>query len=198
MKQYIIPGLAVLIAGILSWLAWTGEAVQVEPASVHTPANEDVVLPIHWGDVGSQLVEKGVIDLDKFKSIYESRGGLGEEEVLLTGGMELKEIRMTAENSGELLNMLWAFGLANKNEILEKGPMRDPRYGGAENFASTGGWSIAKGDAMEHYSAYELVKLTGEQQKRVERVSQNIYRPCCGNSTYFPDCNHGMAMLGFL
>jgi len=29
-------------------------------------------------------------------------------------------------------------------------------------------------------------------------VSQGIYRPCCGNSTYFPDCNHGMAMLGLL
>lgn len=21
---------------------------------------------------------------------------------------------------------------------------------------------------------------------------------CCGNSTYFPDCNHGAAMLGFI
>ncbi|MBI2406221.1 MAG: hypothetical protein HYV25_01400, partial [Candidatus Harrisonbacteria bacterium] len=32
----------------------------------------------------------------------------------------------------------------------------------------------------------------------VERVAKGIYRPCCGNSTYFPDCNHGMAMLGLL
>ena len=32
----------------------------------------------------------------------------------------------------------------------------------------------------------------------MERVSKNIYRPCCGNSVYFPDCNHGMAMLGLL
>lgn len=29
-------------------------------------------------------------------------------------------------------------------------------------------------------------------------MSKNIYRPCCNNSTYFPDCNHGMAMLGLL
>jgi len=32
----------------------------------------------------------------------------------------------------------------------------------------------------------------------VEEMSRGIYRPCCGNSTHFPDCNHGMAMLGLL
>ncbi|KKR78670.1 MAG: hypothetical protein UU22_C0016G0010 [Parcubacteria group bacterium GW2011_GWA2_40_8] len=51
---------------------------------------------------------------------------------------------------------------------------------------------------MDHYSAYLFISLTPDQQALVERVSQNIYRPCCGNSTYFPDCNHGMAMLGLL
>ncbi len=198
MKTYIIPIFAILVAGVLSWAAWQEEGGVPSFSREPHVAMEDVVLPVVWGDIGVRLVEKGVIDWERFASIYESRGGLGEEEALLKGGMELKEIRMTAENSGELLNILWAFGLANKNEILEKGPMTDPRYGGAENFASTGGWTIAKGDAMEHYSAYELVKLTEDQQKKVERVSQGIYRPCCGNSTYFPDCNHGMAMLGLL
>ncbi len=96
------------------------------------------------------------------------------------------------------LNLLWAFGLANKNPILENGPMMDPKYGGAGNFASTGGWTPAKGNAMDHYSKHELVKLTPEQQLLVEKVAKNIYRPCCDNSTYFPDCNHGMAMLGLL
>ncbi|KKS78635.1 MAG: hypothetical protein UV53_C0029G0001, partial [Candidatus Azambacteria bacterium GW2011_GWE1_42_9] len=42
------------------------------------------------------------------------------------------------------------------------------------------------------------ITLTPEQRALVERVSKNIYRPCCNNSTYFPDCNHGMAMLGLL
>ena len=105
---------------------------------------------------------------------------------------------MTQENSGTILNLLWAFGLANKNEILEKGPMMDKRYGGAENFASTGGWTLSKGDSMNHYSMHSFITLTPQQQSLVEKVSQNIYRPCCGNSTYFPDCNHGMAMLGLL
>jgi len=96
------------------------------------------------------------------------------------------------------LNMLWAFGLANKNEILENGPMMDPKYGGADNFASIGGWTLAKGSAMDHYSHHEMLKLTPEQQKKVKRTSKNIYRPCCNNPAYFPDCNHGMAMLGAL
>jgi hypothetical protein len=97
-----------------------------------------------------------------------------------------------------MLNMLWAFGLANKNPILENGPMMDPSYGGAGNFASTGGWTLAKGDTMSHYSMHTLVTLSPAQQALVEKVAKNVYRPCCRNSTYFPDCNHGMAMLGLL
>ena len=51
---------------------------------------------------------------------------------------------------------------------------------------------------MDHYSMHSFAVLTPEQQALVERVSKGIFRPCCGNSTYFPDCNHGMAMLGLL
>jgi hypothetical protein len=29
-------------------------------------------------------------------------------------------------------------------------------------------------------------------------VADAVYRPCCDNPTSFPDCNHGMAMLGLL
>ena len=104
------------------------------------------------------------------------------------------------------LNLLWAFGLANKNPILEQGPMTGSSEAGlsaealakAGGFASTGGWTLSVGDPMSHYSKHALVVLTSAQQELVERVSKNIYRPCCNNSTYFPDCNHGMAMLGLL
>ena len=123
---------------------------------------------------------------------------MGAEMKALIQKSDNGSITMTSQNSGEILNLLWAFGLANKNPILENGPMADPRYGGIENFASTGGWTIAVGDPMSHYSAHQLVTLTAEQQALVENVSKNIYRPCCGNSVYFPDCNHGMAMLGLL
>ncbi|KKU91787.1 MAG: hypothetical protein UY23_C0001G0393 [Candidatus Jorgensenbacteria bacterium GW2011_GWA1_48_11] len=161
-------------------------------------ATDGIQLPVRWGDLGKQLIAKGVIDADKFEAIYANRGGLTPEEKQLLYGAANGNLTINARNSGVILNLLWAFGLANKNEILENGPMTDPRYGGAGNFASTGGWTIAKGGAMDHYSKYSLVVLNSEQQKLVEAVSGGIYRPCCGNSAYFPDCNHGMAMLGLL
>ena len=33
---------------------------------------------------------------------------------------------------------------------------------------------------------------------KAEEVAAAVYRPCCDNPTLFPDCNHGMAMLGLL
>ena len=30
------------------------------------------------------------------------------------------------------------------------------------------------------------------------RVVQHSFRPCCDNSTFFQDCNHGSALLGLL
>lgn len=158
-----------------------------------------VELPVEWGSLGKQMAENGVIDADKFESVYANRGGLSEEELELLYGENNGNLVINSENAGVILNLLWAFGLSNKNPILEEGPMQDSRYGGdASRFASTGGWTIAEGSAMDHYSKYTFVVLTSEQQELVERVSKGIFRPCCGNSTYFPDCNHGMAMLGLL
>ncbi|MBI2632803.1 MAG: hypothetical protein HYW78_00220 [Parcubacteria group bacterium] len=174
------------------------QAAQLSAATEKKVLPDEVIIPIKWGDLGKKLIESGVIDKEKFESIYAQRGGLpGDMKKLLFEGNN-GEIKMTRENAPVLLNILWALGLGNKNEILEKGPMSDPQYGGAGNFASTGGWPLAKGDAMDHYSKHSLIVLTPAQQKIVEDVSKNIYRPCCGNSVYFPDCNHGMAMLGLL
>ena len=157
-----------------------------------------VVLPARWGDLGAKMISVGVIDKVKFEEIYAGRGGLKDEERSLLEGLDNGYLKITPENSGLVLNLLWALGLGNKNEILENGPMTDKKYGGAGRFASTGGWTLADGDPMSHYSKHRFIVLTPEQQALVEKVSKGIYRPCCGNSVYFPDCNHGMAMLGLL
>lgn len=157
-----------------------------------------VVLPVVWGDLGKRLVDGGVIDRQKFEELYADSGDLDENIKSLLSDSNNEALVITKANANVLLNLFWALGLGNKNEILEKGEMTDSRYGGAENFASTGGWTLAKGDSMRHYSSHTLISLTSEQQKLVDGVSRNIYRPCCGNSTHFPDCNHGMAMLGLL
>ena len=157
-----------------------------------------VVLPVTWGDLGKQMVQAGVIDEAQFAALYANRGGLPQDMKALLDSSGNEQVVMTSGNSGIILNLLWALGLGNKNPILENGPMQDPRYGGAGNFASTGGWTLAQGKTMTHYGMHQFVTLTSEQQALVESVAKNIYRPCCGNSVYFPDCNHGMAMLGLL
>lgn len=96
------------------------------------------------------------------------------------------------------LNLLWAFGLADKNQILESGTISDLRYGGPMNMASIGGWTVSDGSPADHMSKHVYVSLTADQQALVGKVSKGIYRPCCDNPTDFPDCNHGMAMLGLL
>ena len=163
-----------------------------------SPVSQTTLFSFRWGSLGAKMVEAGVIDKDKFENLYSQRGGLSEVDKKLLYGTHNGDITITPENSGMMLNMLWAFGLGNKNPILENGPMMDPRYGGAGNFASTGGWTLSNESAMDHYSMHSFVTLTEEQQILVEKVAKNIYRPCCSNSTYFPDCNHGMAMLGLL
>jgi hypothetical protein len=158
---------------------------------------DGVVLPITWGDLGKKMIADGVIDEEKFRGLFKS--GLEEQDEAMLVGSWNEPVVMNSKNSRFLLDVLWAFGLANKNPILTQGEMTSEKYGGdASKFASTGGWSISKGKAMDHYSKYSYIALTGQQQALVEKVSKGIYRPCCGNSTYFPDCNHGMAMLGLL
>ena len=65
-------------------------------------------------------------------------------------------------------------------------------------FASTGGWTVGAKPATELYSSAPIITLNPEQQARLEEVASGVYRPCCDNHTAFPDCNHGMAMLGLL
>ena len=142
------------------------------------------------------MIADGVIDEQKFRALFE--GGLTNTEEQMLSGNSDQPIVLTQQNSRYLLDLLWAFGLANKNDILENGEMTDKQYGGAGNFASTGGWSLAKGAGFDHYSKHAYVSLNDEQQALDDTVSRGNYRPCCGNSTHFPDCNHGMAMLGLL
>ena len=162
------------------------------------PVGQKVSFSLKWGNLGAKMLEAGVIDQAKFENLYSQRGGLSEADKKLLTDNNDGNLIINSENSGVILNMLWALGLGNKNPILENGPMMDKQYGGAGNFASTGGWTLARGDAMTHYSMHSFITLTLEQQALIERVAKNIYRPCCDNSTYFPDCNHGIAMLGLL
>lgn len=193
---YFQPSTATKVAAGKKTLAQTHESNSVADNEVFP--KKGVVLPVTWEDMGKKLASAGAIDAPRFQKFYEDKSGYTDEYDRLLNGSTPGKLKITRENAGFLLNMFWALGLSNKNEILEKGEMSDPKYGGAGRFASTGGWTMAEGDAMNHYSRHSFMTLTPEQQALVEKVSRGIYRPCCGNSVHFPDCNHGMAMLGLL
>jgi len=152
-----------------------------------------------YSDLGPKMIESGVIDLEKFKQTYEkSAQPLTKEQLeILTKGSN-KKIRIDRDNSYFLLNFFWAAGLANKSKVLTEGDIVKYGEGQPGNFASTGGWSLAKSNPMDYYAKSDLIPMTSEQENLVQKVAGNIYRPCCNNSTAFPDCNHGMALLSVL
>jgi len=159
---------------------------------------DEVNLGISFKDIVVKMVEAGVIDKDKFFKLYEERGGLSQEEKDLLGKSSDKPIVVTAANSGLILNLLWPLGIANRTAILSEGSMGTQYNKEVGNFASTGGWTVGKEAGGKLFNRFSLIALTPDQEAMVKDIAQNIYRPCCGNSTYFPDCNHGAAMLGFI
>jgi len=202
----VIGTLVVFLIGLgTGYLKWgqdeTAELEQKELSVLYEQVNpkDGYALPVSYGDFGPRLIESGVIDYDAFAAIYQNSGNpLSAEQIEILKSGSDKEIIINAENAHFLLNFFWAIGLANKNSILTEGPMVQYSNGQVERFASTGGWSLASKPIKDLYASMDLIPLTAEQQKLVEEVATSIYRPCCDNHTLFPDCNHGMAMLGVL
>ncbi|TET97877.1 MAG: hypothetical protein E3J29_04095 [Dehalococcoidia bacterium] len=156
-----------------------------------------VTLDARWGDVPRRLVEEGVIDLEKFKAAAQRAGSplTPDQLELLSEGSD-EPVTFDADNAYFVLDVLWALGLANKTTLLTEGPIAQQGWDQAGHYASTGGWTIGVEPGPEYIAALDLIRLTPEQQAVVDDVAYNSYRPCCGNMTAFPDCNHGMAALG--
>lgn len=152
---------------------------------------------LKWKDLGRKLVEVGAIDKAKFEaSVLDDVDG--KDHMKYMEGSSEDNISISEKNSHFIVNFFWALGLVNKSKVLDEGPMMQKGRTGAGNFASTGGWTIGAKPAMELYSSVEIIPLTSEQQDLAKKIAENVFRPCCGNSTAFPDCNHGMAALGYI
>lgn len=152
-------------------------------------------LDVSFEDLGPKLTKVGAIDLTKFQKNFQASGGLtNEQNKILTKNTSLP-ITINQKNANFMVDFFWALGLTNKSPVLDQSPMVEDRSQ-LGNFASTGGWTLSKKSAVSLFSKYEIIKLTPEQQEIVKEVAANVFRPCCGNPTSFPDCNHGMAALG--
>ena len=159
--------------------------------------DEGITLDVRWGDLPPRLSQNGVIDLEKFKEAAERAGSpLTAEQLRVLAEGSDEPLRVDANSAYFVLDVLWALGLANRNPILTDGPMAQRGWDQAKGYASTGGWTIGARPGSEYLAAVELLRLTPDEQDIAEEVAFNSYRPCCGNMTAFPDCNHGMAALG--
>lgn len=201
-------------AGYATWRQTPSEVVQVvvtaTPGPIPTPAflptpdhhaalPTSYTLPATFGNVGPQLIEAGAFAPDAFAAVYQSRGQplTTAQQAILTEGSD-EAITFDADSAYFLLNFLWALGLTNRNPILTEGMMVANSGGQIERYASTGGWTLATVPIADLYASTAIIELTAEQQALVEEVAAGVYRPCCNNHTAFPDCNHGMAMVGLL
>lgn len=165
---------------------------QINPPNGYT-------LPATFGSLGPSLLASGAIDYDRFAQLYKEIGRpLTEEQIALLTKGSATPVVINRDNAHFLLNFFWAVGLANKNRVLEEGPMKTYNKGQIGGFASTGGWTLGAKPPEALYASVRMIALTPEQQARLEEVAAGVYRPCCNNPTHFPDCNHGMAMLGLL
>jgi len=191
--------------GLGAWIVLAGPAMAapaLDAARLHEHAIAQVVPAggyqsrVVLGDSMVKLAREGVIDTKKFDALYAPRGGVPEE---LRGILTMSShapMLLTAKNAQLYVNILWALGLANRMEANNTSPLNgSSRF----NFASTGGWTLGReANGGNYFNKFLIVALSPQQEALVTRVAQHSFRPCCDNSTFFQDCNHGSALLGLL
>lgn len=148
------------------------------------------------GDAVPKMVALGIIDMDKIKALYKNRGGIPPEEMKMLTEPSNVPLTIKAGNAVWLVNLLWPLGLANKMDVNNQSPVAGANVNG---YASTGGWSLGQAaTGGGYFNKYTLVPLTPAQEQRVLQLAQSTYRPCCDNSSFFQDCNHGSAAMAII
>jgi hypothetical protein len=143
-----------------------------------------------------RLVRHGAIDLGKFFALQRSGQGMPDDLSHVLDAPSDRPIRLTRENAGVYVNLLWAVGLTNHMV----GNFSSPLLGQSlPTFASTAGWTLGDRDeGGDYFNKFPIADLTGAQESLAVRVAKATFRPCCDNSTFFQDCNHGSALYGLL
>jgi hypothetical protein len=143
-----------------------------------------------------RLVQQGVIDPQKMQALYAQRGGIPAELKEAMAGLSQRPIVLTRENAGLYVNLLWPIGLANRLAANSESPLNGK---GLYRYASTGGWNLGKeANGGAYFNKFPIVELSAAQERLVLNVARRSFRPCCDNSTFYQDCNHGSALLGLL
>ncbi len=193
------PDRRVVLGTLLTLVTAAGAAEKIRilsaaraPDSANAEHRSKVVL----GDSLVRLVRVGMLAPEKLRAIYAGRGGIPQEldDALLRPSQE--PIVLTTENANTYVTLLWPIGLGNRIRANVDSPLNGRmRF----RFASTGGWTLGTApNGGFDFNRHRIVDLSREQDARVARVARETFRPCCDNSTFFQDCNHGSALLGLL
>lgn len=145
-------------------------------------------LPVQYGQMGPRLLEAGVIDVAALKQHYQQTGQVLSDkdiELLIRGSQE--PVVINHQNASFLLTLFWGLGLANQNPILDKAPNQ-----------KVSDWNVGRKSGSDLFSSTLILKLSPDQQARVEEVAKAVYRPCSDASSLSPDSKQSMAMLGLL
>ena len=149
---------------------------------------------VSFGDTILRLIDAGAVDPEKFRRLYERRGGLPAWVDRLFAVPSAEPITFSRDSAPYLLNLLWPLGLSTKTTFNGKSPLNSPRL---PSFASTGGWRLGKSrNGYVYFNRVETMRLDTAQESIVFEAARRTFRPCCNNSAFFQDCNHGSAMLG--
>ncbi len=148
---------------------------------------------VAFKDSIQKLIAAGVIDPDKFRASAQELPPWVERLLVVPSDDPIVFNQATAPY---LVDLLWPIGLSNKAAFNKTSPIYTPRI---PSFASTGGWTLGRQqNGYVYFNQVEAVRMTAEQQTMVLDVASTTYRPCCDNSTFYQDCNHGSALLGLL
>ena len=140
-----------------------------------------------------RLVGKGVIDREKFLALQKYNGALPPELLKIMEKPSGKPIHLTRENASHYVNLLWPAGLSNHLDANKESPLVGPDL---SNFASTGGWTLGKEpNGGSYFNKFPIIELSPKAEALAVHIAKSTYRPCCGNSTFFQDCNHGSALF---
>ena len=166
-----------------------GVMEQVVPAS-------GVRLRFAFGESIQRLITAGALDPAKYMALYRTPNSIPEWVQQLFAGPSSAPIMFDSKAAPYLLNLLWPLGLASRLAINQTSPINTLRL---PSFASTGGWTLGREqDGYVYFNRVESLRLTDRQEAQVRNAVTTTFRPCCDNSTFFQDCNHGSALFGLL
>lgn len=148
---------------------------------------------ISFGDSLQKLIAAGALDPGKLRSLSN---GLPNWVERLLAAPSTEPIVFTPGKAPYLVQLLWPLGLSNKANFNRSSVLNTVSI---PSFASTGGWTLGREpNGYVYFNKVDAVPMTNGQEALVLEVAKNSFRPCCDNSTFFQDCNHGSALLGLI